>query len=179
MVLPGVIDALTSSIELFGLTQNEKHFDKDLDTLVNIMKVVSIDKEDESQKNWIELKANYTKLKYLHELINFYNMPITGKFIDTLEVFMTTIDKKTEVYLETIKWYDPDLEVHKKCIKIKQSLELSLGVANPLTKLQLVVDAYKILVPIIEEDRNEIIDNELVDLSFRELFEAPRKRQKI
>ena len=41
------------------------------------------------------------------------------------------------------------------------------------------MDAYKILVPIIEEDRNEIIDNELVDLSFRELFEAPRKRQKI
>lgn len=178
MVLPGVIDALTSSIELFGLTQNEKHFDKDLDTLVNIMKVVSIDKEAESQKNYTELKANYTKLKYLHELINFYNMPITGKFIDTLEVFMVTIDKKTQLYLETIKWYDPDIEFHNKCVKIKRSLELSLSVSNPLTKLQLVVDAYKILVPIIEQDRNEIIED-FVDISFRELFEAPRKRQKI
>ena len=178
MVLPGVIDALTSSIELFGLTQNEKHFDKDLDSLVNIMKIVSIDKEAECEKNYTELKANYTKLKYLHELINFYNMPITGKFVDTLEVFMVTIDKKTEVYLETIKWYDPDIEIHKKCLQIKRSLELSLSVANPLTKLQLVVDAYKILVPIIEEDRNQIIED-FVDISFRELFEAPRKRQKI
>jgi len=152
--MDSIIDSLTASINVFSVTQNDQHFDKRLDGIIKGMENIDV---NNSEKNWNELKTNYSKLKYLHELSK--NIVITGKFIDTLNAFTSKLDQVNERYLMEIKWYDEEFSIHEKCIQIKHLLEHSIGSKNPLTKLQFVIDAYSILVPIIEEDRNEIMED--------------------
>ena len=70
-VLPHVIDALTESIRKFGVTRDEQRFDDELDFIISKMK--NLDSSD-SECEWEKLQNIYSKLKYLDEMINFYNL---------------------------------------------------------------------------------------------------------
>jgi hypothetical protein len=151
--MDSIIDSLTSSINVFSVTQDDLHFGLKLDNIIKGMEKIDV---NNFEKNWIEFKTNYSKLKYLNELSK--SIVVTGKFIDTLTTFTTKLDQVNERYLMDIKWYNQDSSIHEKCIEIKKLLEYSISLKNPLLKLQFVMDAYNILFPIIQEESMEDLE---------------------
>jgi len=151
--MDSIIDSLTASINVFSVTQDDLHFGLKLDNIIKGMEKIDV---NNFEKNWIELKTNYSKLKYLNELSK--SIVVTGKFIDTLATFTTKLDQVNERYLMDINWYNQDSSIHEKCIEIKKLLEYSISLKNPLLKLQFVMDAYNILFPIIQEESMEDLE---------------------
>jgi hypothetical protein len=81
-MLPNVIDQLSESIRKFAVTSNQERFDDELDFIMGKMKNVEID--EESDQHWDTLRVNYTRLRYLSETINHFNLPTEGKFIESI-----------------------------------------------------------------------------------------------
>lgn len=174
-MLPNVIDQLSESIRKFAVTSNQERFDDELDFIMGKMKNVEID--EESDQHWDTLRVNYTRLKYLSETINHFNLPTEGKFIESIKKFMDSIDKKTIYYLQEINWYASEPDFLEDSMKIREYFEESLNENDPIKRLNSVVKGYKILVAIVEDMRNEKCEAEL-DPSFLDEFAPPRKRAK-
>jgi len=107
---------------------------------------------------WDCLVENYSKLKYLDSID--YELIGSTKLMDSLRRFMEQIDKVSQHYLREILWEEYLLE-------IKKYLSDSLNHNNPMTKLKCVVKAYELLVPVVEEIREQkcvqyIEDNEFI-----------------
>jgi hypothetical protein len=170
-----IIDQLSESIRKFAVTSNQERFDDELDFIMGKMKNVEID--EVSDEHWDTLRVNYTRLKYLNEIINHFNLPTEGKFIESIKKFMDSIDKKTLFYLQEINWYGSEPEFLDDSMKIKEFLEESLNENEPFKRLNSVVKGYKILVDIVEDMRNEKCEAEL-DPSFLDEFAPPKKRAK-
>jgi len=168
-MLPKTIDALCNSIQRFGVTQNENVFDFELNDIMSKMNIT------EENDHWEDLQKNYSKLKYLSELINFYNLP--SSFRKNLSVFMESIDTKTQYYLSEINWSNSDPDIKDDALRIKEFLEMSLNQNDSYEKLETVIKAYQILVPMIESFVGENC-KELLDQEFLSRFEPPAKRQK-
>lgn len=175
-MLPDVIDNLSESIRTFAITSNQERFDNELDFIMNKMNTVEIDTED-SDEQWDTLRLNYSRLKYLNETVNHFNLPTEGKFIESIKRFMDSIDKKTLFYLREINWYSSEPSIFKESMEIKENLEASLNENDPFKRLTSVVNAYKILVDIVEDMRNEKCECAL-DLDFLNEFAPPHKRTK-
>jgi len=171
--MDSIIDSLTQSIQKFGIYKNEDVFDDELVMLMRRMDSVEI--SDNLDQNWEILQQNYSKLIYLHEMINFYYLPEKSKFIESLTMFMESIDRKTQYYLNQIDWYNAEPEFQKKSTEIHKLFTDSLNQNNPIIKLKSILKAYEILIPVIEDLRNEKCEHYL-DYDFLETF--PRKRQK-
>jgi len=174
-LLPSIIDSLVDSVQRFGFSLNEKKLDSELDLLMLRMDNVQVDME--SEEEWEDLQSNYSKLKYLYELINFYNLPTEGKFINSLEKFMEKIDKKTQHYLREIDWTDSHPELRTRSMMIKDLFEESLSLNDPVLKLKSVLNAYHIFVPIVEEIRDEKHES-IIETEFFDEFEPSIKRRK-
>jgi len=168
-MLPKTIDALCNSIQRFGVTQNENVFDFELNDIMSKMNIT------EENDHWEDLQKNYSKLKYLSELINFYNLP--SSFRKNLSIFMESIDTKTQYYLSEINWSNSDPDIKDDALRIKEFLEMSLNQNDSYEKLETVIKAYQILVPMIESFVGENC-KELLDQEFLSRFEPPAKRQK-
>ena len=169
-LLPNIIDALSESIQRFGITRNEKTFDEQLDFIISKMNNKELLDDDE---DWKVLQTNYSKLKYLYEIINFYNVPTSGKFIESLKIFMETIDRKNQYYLREINWYS---DTSTNALLIKENIEASLNTTDPIIKMDIVLKAYQILIPIIENARNEKC-NLHVEFEFVEQFSTKRQKK--
>ena len=169
-----VIDALCKSIESFGINKIPEQFDDDLDILMNRMKNVEI---HDSTEQWKLLQNNYSRLKYLYEIINFYNIKIEGKFEISINKFMELIDNQTQTYLKEIDWYEDDFNFKEQVIMIHDTLEESLNKNIPVSKLNDVLKAYKILISLVENIRDEKYQ-EILDPEFVEDFEQFKKRQR-
>ena len=168
-----LIDALTSIVQRFGVTQNEKYLDCELDYIVNKMASVKIEVND----SWHTLKSNYSKLQYLYELICFYNTPTDGKFIKAVEIFICSLDKQNQFYLEKIDWDSEDSGFKIEGKLVKRCLKNSLEKRDPANKLSAVLKAYEILTCIVEDIRGEKYEY-FVESAFIEQFEQPTKRRK-
>ena len=169
-----VIDALTDSIQRFGVKRDEQSLDSELNCLSNIFDKVDIETTDK----WEVLQDNYSKLIYLKQLVNFYNMPTEGVFITSLKKFCENMDVQTEAYLQDIDWDSPESDFTIEGVIIKKCLEKSLKQTNVYDKLDNVLKAYDILVTIIEDFRCEKYEYHL-DSEFIEEFEPRKKRAKI
>ena len=167
-----IIDALTDSISHFGIIRDETNFEAELDFIISKMDNVEIKSSD----TWNILQENYSKLKYIYELVNFYNMPADGKFIENMKKFMELVDKQNQIYLCEIDWNDK-YDNHKVLV-IKRHLHTSLQRYNVFEKLSDVLCAYEILITVVEQIRGEK-HKYFVDPTFTEQFEQPIKRQKI
>jgi hypothetical protein len=174
-VLPCIIDELSESIRKFAIKKNEKEYANEMDILMD--KMNSIDLSHDSNKNWKVLKVNYSKLKYLYELINFYHFENQEKFSKSLDRFMETIDNTTQSYLNDINWDEPLEEYIEETNSIKKYFDESLNENESIKKLKIVLKAYEILVPMVEEFRNEKYQTE-IDPDFLETFEQPKKKLK-
>jgi len=114
---------------------------------------------------WESLIDNYSKLKYLEKI----DYEITGsiKLMDSLRKFMEQMDKVTQHYLKEILW-------EKSLIPIKQYLSKSLNHNNPEIKLLYIIKAYDILVPIVEEIREQKCIQRIEDDDFIQTFKKRR-----
>ena len=169
-VLPSVIDELSNSIEKFGISGNRQIFDDELSDIVSKMNHVNVGDENE---NWEILQENYSKLKYLYGLINLYNLN-DDKFTTQLSIFMESIDRITQYYMECITWYNSEF---MECSCIYENLCSSLNNNDSIKKMVLVLQAYKQLVPLVESIRSQTHQDILPD-DFIETFEPLCKRLK-
>ena len=171
-----IIDSLIKSIERFGITHQENTFDDELDAIISRMETVDVDDDPDDQ--WEILQTNYRKLKHIYQLINFHNLHLQAKFMESLDKFMEIIDKQTQVYLAKIDWYKTDETFKIDSIMIRDSLEESLNQNNTIKKIKYVIDAYRILIYIVEDIRKEKYVPGPPDDSFLDEFERPYKRSK-
>ena len=114
---------------------------------------------------WDCLVENYSKLKYLESID--YELIGSIKLMDSLRRFMEQIDKVSQHYLREILWEEYLLE-------IKKYLSDSLNYNNPITKLKYVVKAYELLVPIVEEIREQKCVQQIDDDEFIQTFKKRR-----
>ena len=143
------MDDLLEKLAVFNITRDEEQFDTDIDDIINRM---SNDLLLDRDYQWIKICENFSKLKYLDNIIKNYYVPESDKFLLALEKFMETIDKMNLVYIKEIDWYQNE---HPDCVEIKRLLDISMGEHDPLARLNLCVRAYALLLPIIENLRNE------------------------
>ena len=115
-------------------------------------------------ENWSFLVANYSKLKYLERMDSELNENIN--LINSLRRFMEQIDKVSQHYLKEINW--------DRYLKIKNNLIDSINHNNPLIKLRYVIQAYDILVPIVEEIREQKYVEQIEDRDFIQTFKKRR-----
>ena len=115
-------------------------------------------------ENWNFLVANYSKLKYLERMDSELNENIN--LINSLRRFMEQIDKVSQYYLKEINW--------DRYLKIKNNLIDSINHNNPLIKLRYVIQAYDMLVPIVEEIREQKYVEQIEDKDFIQTFKKRR-----
>jgi hypothetical protein len=81
--MSNIIDELTETIRAFGISNDKKEFELSLDAIMSRLDIGS----SENDEQWDMLRENYSKLKYLYEVINFYHLPVVGtKFIEKLPI---------------------------------------------------------------------------------------------
>ena len=114
---------------------------------------------------WDCLVENYSKLKYLDSID--YELIGSIKLMDSLRRFMEQIDKVSQHYLREILWEEYLLE-------IKKYLSDSLNHNNPIIKLKYVVKAYELLVPVVEEIREQKYVEQIEDKDFIQTFKKRR-----
>ena len=171
-----IIDSLIKSIERFGITHQEKTFDDELDAIITLMKTV--DTDDDQDYQWEILQTNYRKIKHIYTLIIFHDLHLKAKFMESLDKFMEIIDQQTQVYLAKIDWYKVDETFRVDSLMIRNSLEDSLNQNDTIKKIKYVIDAYRILIYIVEDIRKEKYVPGPPDDSFLDEFERPYKRNK-
>ena len=173
-MMNNVIDALIDSIQQFGITRDENNFESQLNYIMLKMDTVTIEIED----NWGILQANYSNLKYIYELCNFYKMPTEGVFIRSLEKFCDNIDKQTQDYLSQIDWDSQESDFMIEGKIIRKYMEKSLQRKNVYEKITDILKAYEILVCIVEDIRGEKYEYS-IEPDFIEQFQQPQKRKKL
>jgi len=106
------------------------------------------DSDIDTETEWNELSQTYLKLRYLKEN--------GGIDLNTLKYFLDSIDHKTQLYLRNIKWKcNEDPELDEECRRIEENFERSLNINDPIEKLNALITAYSILIPVLEDIRNE------------------------
>jgi len=177
-----LLDSLINSISRFGISHETDKFGNELDKFNDdlesvLSKMQTVDILDDPDEQWEILKKNYRKIKYIYELINFHNLHCELKFLESLDKFLVVIDKQTQVYLRKIDWYESDKEFRIDSIMIRDSLESSLNQNDTVKKIKYIIDAYRILIHIVEDLRNERYDEGPPEESFLDEFERPYKRK--
>lgn len=143
------MDSLICSIEKFAITNNKQEFEDSLDNVINNFDKFYI--EIDNGFHWNFLKENYTKIKYISQIMN--SVKNSTKFLEVLEKFMKKIDNINEIYIESIDW-DESLEYGD--VRTVQNLLIEAQIQFDIhEKIKQIVQAYSILVPIIEAIRNE------------------------
>jgi hypothetical protein len=149
------MDDLITVIQNFGITQNDEYLDRSLDKI----------KYTDADCEWETLKSNYSKLKYLSQLFNFYYIPYYNKFTRTLNKFLESIEPVNHYYLNSLR----DIEIHEY-YEIDDLLGDAFHIDDPLLKLNNVLSAYSILIPIVEDFMNEKYSYRIDDPSFLDAF---------
>jgi len=123
---------------------------------------------DDPDIEWDIISKNFCNLRYIDELLDIYDFPETDKLKNILKNILDKVDKQTQKYLDCISW---DIEIKQGCLectKIKELFEKSLNVNDIFEKLHIIVEAYCMFIPIIEDCRKEkciayVDDEELID----------------
>jgi hypothetical protein len=164
-----VLDDLCAAVNTFSITNAQDEFQSDLDTIMKKMNCVNI---EDTNENWLVLQTNYTKLKYLLRCIKSCSFGLSGKFSEILGKFIESIDRQTQLYIEEIDFF----EVDRDELLIKELLLESLNQNDPVAKMSKILEAYTLLIPLVEKLRGE---KYTFDPSFLEDLEPPApKRQK-
>jgi hypothetical protein len=165
------MDALISSLENFRFTNNKTQFDIDLDNVINKFKEQSI---PDSNQEWETICSNYSKIKYLDELIKYFYIPDSEKFLFALNRFTENLDVINLRYLTEINW---EKNPNEQTREIRRLLDLSYYESDTIGKIGYCLQAYKRFIPIIEELRNEKYLNNLEqEIDFFEQFNFKRRK---
>ena len=150
--------------DLIHLLENCKvdsiKFDVGIDALISNLQL-----NDSSDQEWETLSENYSKLKHIHRLINYFKVNNTEKFKKYLNVFLEEIDKTNQYYLRELDW-ESELSFLNKMMEIKKMLEVSLNMNDPYEKLEFIIKSYFMLLPIIEYYRKDKFVENIKDIQF-------------
>ena len=154
------MDSLIKSIKKFSISNDSDEFEKSLDDVIDKMESLNTENCE-----WELLKLNYSKLRYLNHTLEKSNLNLESnkKFLFSLSRFMEYIDKTTQCYLKKVDWESQD-ECPDKAKIIYNHFVKSLDENDSIKKMKEILNAYSVLVPIIEDMNNdkfiEIIDDE-------------------
>ena len=168
------MDSLISAIHNFSITKNKSTFDDELNEIV--FKFEKFDYHD-SDYEWDIIKTNYSKIRYINELIECYEIPESNIFINKLTEFLENIDKMTQYYLKSISFMHEEDYIQTDCDRIKKLFEKSLNVNDIFKKFKIILEAYSIFVDVIKDFRNETFSDHINDLDFLENFGRIKKRR--
>ena len=161
------MDSLIHALNTFTVKEGS------LDELIS--KIESVDIYD-PEEEWVIISTNYSKMRYLSQLITFYSFPETEKFKAALLDVLNEIDKKNSYYLYGLTWEDSEYE--SEFNEIKKLLEESLTLTNPFEKLKIIMKSYRIFIPIIEDFRKEKCLDCMEDTLFLHKFDNLVKKRK-
>lgn len=166
------MDNLINSLHQFNITKKVTACNfVSLDDLVDSFKCTTM---EDAEAEWERLKENYSKLRYIKYLIELYEIHDSVEFVKIIDQFMEYIDKMTQYYLKEIDFEFDDPET----IVVKNLLEESLNCPNSIKRLNIVLDGYDILIPIIEDYRNEKFKDLVDDQEFLKKFHHISKKRK-
>jgi len=161
------MDDFINSFQVFCINANKEEFEDSLDEICKKM-----DSMNDIDDEWKTLRTNYSKLKYLSELVEKYYIPESEKFLETLNKFLYKIDFITSYYLSEINW---ESETHPNACLIKKYFEDSLQTNDCIHKLKVLLKGYVLLISIVETIRNEKCI-EPVNKEFIQEFNFKRRR---
>jgi len=165
------MDSLLRALNSFSL--NIKN-DSDFDDLISKMEDIHT---DDANEEWDIVTHNYSKLRYLDQLIKLYDFPETCKFVKILHLVLSDIDKKNQYYLRELVWESDTY--HEEYAQIQDFIEKSLNENNPFEKIKHILQAYSLFIPIIEDYRSERFVDCVQDQDFIEKVESVAKRRKL
>jgi len=170
----GNMEDLIKSIEIFAISKDSHNFNKNLDAVImNLENVRFVDQEYE----WENLKDKFLKVKYIHELINFYYIPENSKFEALVGHFLKLIEKDIHIYLK-LKWEIPDQSIQEEIIIIKSLLRESTLEKYLPSKINKLYISYTRLVDLIEDFSKEIgFNREVTDMYFLNNFSEFKRRK--
>jgi len=157
------MDSLLESLKNFQIGKSG------IDDIVDKLNNLSTTDQDHE---WDTLIGNYSKLKYLKNMES--QLIHSKELIDSLRNFMEKIDLVNQYYLREINWL-ADTDILEESEKVELILSKSLNFNCPFQKLKGVVEAYDLLVPIVEDFRREKHIEIVDDSSFLKTF----KRRKM
>ena len=166
------MDSLINSLENFNIHRDIVKFEMDLDSVISDFKKIN-NVVDE----WEILKSNYSKLRYINELIDNFYVPNSDKFLKSIEIFMNTIDRTTQYYLHEIDWKNQKPDCFTGiCLEIEKYFTLSLHSNDCIEKLKNLLKAYDMLIPIVLEFNNEKFVDIIDDQHFLREFSVKKRR---
>lgn len=167
------MDQLIKGLKSFNLTKNKDTFDIILDESISKMSTLEVSKNEE----WDKLKLNYSKLRYLNYLLKNKNLHFDSneKFLISLGIFLKYIDSITVNYLSSID-FENDNEYPTEGKIIKNQLDNSLNCNDPIEKMGFILEAYRVLVNVAEDLKNEKFVEFIDDEDFLEKFNFKRKK---
>jgi len=169
------MNSLIKSLEIFAINKDEETFDNNID---NIMSNLKLNEEEEEENDpdyeWELLKSEYSKIRYICQLLNHYHYILPPKFFNLLKIFTDSLDKTTNIYISLIdEDIDQDEELSYYYKKIKKNFTESLKCENNVHKIELLLKGYDLLVPIVEDFRKEKY-YDIVDPEFEERHNPKR-----
>ena len=117
---------------------------------------------------WKSICKDYAKIDFLHKMNQKYN-PDYPKYLNSMNEFLEHLDMKTKYYLREIYWNDSTLEYYLDFYEVKCLFRSSLTERNSFVKMELLYDAYSVIVQIVEEIRRECVSME-VETDFKKQF---------
>ena len=163
------MDSFIKSLENLSVNKDITSFDKELGNLIYQMDNL------ETNDEWNNLTVNYSKLKYIGELVDNWYIQESVKFLEILDKFMVNINMTNQKYLDEINWEEEN-DYHEDCLIIKRNLEASIRSTDCIEQLRVTVYAYSLLVPILEEIRNEQYIEQIEDPVFLNDFNVKRRK---
>ena len=117
----------------------------------------------------LNIQSDLQQFTHIHRLINYFKVNNTEKFKKYLNVFLEEIDKTNQYYLRELDW-ESELSFLNKMMEIKNMLEVSLNMNDPYEKLEFIIKAYFMLLPIIEYYRKDKFVENIRDIQFLNNF---------
>jgi hypothetical protein len=164
------MDSLLHALNTFSIskTKTEQDFDDIIDG------IIACDLKDPDSE-WIAIVSNYSKLRYLDHLIDFFEFPETDKFKSILNTVLDDVDKKNQYYLSELNWGEEELQLEFD--EIQNLFLKSLNEHNPFTKIKYILEGYAIFIPIIEDFRSEEF-KDILDTRFLTTVDSLTKKRK-
>jgi len=121
----------------------------------------------DSNYEWEQLVANYSKMKFLERMEPELSCSIN--LINSLNRFMEQMDKVSQYYIREIDW-TRETDFRKEGAEIENYLSESINHNDPFKKLRFVINGYDILIPLVEGFREEKFVEEIEDEEFVQIF---------
>ena len=157
------MELLINGLQRFAITKDENNFEKTINDLtINFSNVFDFNPDRE----WENLKKNYSNIKYISEMLNCYDYELNQNFYKLISKILNCIDLEIQYYIKNIDLPD----------NVKENFDNALNVSDIIKKIEYIVKGYTIIINIVEEIREEKVNN-VIDKDLEKSFKLFKKRK--